>query len=88
MPSTPSLITKHTVTMYGRRSSVSLEASFWREIVRMAGEAGGGIGKFVEIIDEARGGTGNLSSALRLAVIDDLKDTIDRLSENLAHAAE
>jgi predicted DNA-binding ribbon-helix-helix protein len=63
---------KRSVTLGGHPTSVSLEDEFWAELKRMAAESGTSIGKTIARIDSARGRK-NLSSALRLAVLDDLK---------------
>ena len=64
---------KRSVTLKGHRTSVSLEDRFWDELRRMAAEASIPIGALVERIDDARAEEENLSSALRLAVLADLK---------------
>lgn len=63
---------KRSVTLQGHATSVSVEDAFWTELRSMAAEAGVSMGALVERIDRKRD-TGNLSSALRLAVLDDLK---------------
>ena len=71
---------KRSVTIDGHRTSVSLEDAFWTELsaiaagARPVAECPGGE------IDHARGSSrGNLSSALRLYVLDELKKrTINR----------
>jgi predicted DNA-binding ribbon-helix-helix protein len=65
-------MTKRSVTINGHATSISLEAPFWRELKRMAGEAGLSVAALIARID-ARPKAGNLSSALRLAVLNDLK---------------
>ena len=63
---------KRSVTINGHATSVSLEAPFWEELKRMAGEAGLSVAALIARID-AGAERANLSSALRLAVLDDLK---------------
>jgi predicted DNA-binding ribbon-helix-helix protein len=63
---------KRSLKLQGHPTSVSLEDEFWAEVKRMAAEAGLGVGALVERIDAERRAP-NLSSALRLAVLDDLK---------------
>ena len=65
-------MTKRSVTINGHATSISLEAPFWQELKRIAGEAGLSVAALIARID-AGSQTGNLSSALRLAVLDDLK---------------
>lgn len=70
---------KRSVTLQGHPTSVSLEDAYWAELKRMASEAGVSLGGLVERIDSRRD-VPNLSSALRLAVLADLKRQLaDRL---------
>lgn len=66
------LIRKRSVSLKGHATSVSLEDEYWAELKRMAEAAGLSLGALVERIDSKRGAA-NLSSALRLAVLADLK---------------
>ena len=63
---------KRSVMLGGHATSVSLEDAFWAELKRMAAEAGLSVAALIGRIDRERGGA-NLSSALRLAVLADLK---------------
>jgi predicted DNA-binding ribbon-helix-helix protein len=63
---------KHSVVVDGRRTSVSLEGEFWEEIKRVARHAGVTVNDFVATVSTQTNGR-NLSSALRLAVLADLK---------------
>ena len=65
-------MTKRSVTINGHATSISLETAFWQELKRMADEAGLSVAALIARIDADRR-TGNLSSALRLAVLNDLK---------------
>lgn len=55
----------------GHRTSVSLEVPFWDELRRLAGAQGKSLNQVVTEVDAAR--TGNLSSALRLYVLKQIK---------------
>ena len=66
------MIRKRSVTLKGHATSVSLEDEYWAELKRLAEADGLSLGALVERIDGKRG-TANLSSALRLAVLADLK---------------
>ena len=63
---------KRSVNLQGHTTSVSLEDEYWAELKRMAAESGLPVGALIERIDGARQ-SANLSSALRLAVLADLK---------------
>ena len=63
---------KRSVNLQGHATSVSLEDEYWAELKRMAAESGIPVAALIERIDAARQ-VANLSSALRLAVLADLK---------------
>lgn len=63
---------KHSVLIAGHKTSVSLEDAFWDELRAAASERDIPLGKLIEEIDTARGG--NLSSAIRLFVLDRLRE--------------
>jgi predicted DNA-binding ribbon-helix-helix protein len=70
---------KRSVTIDGHRTSVSLEDAFWTELSAIATRRGLSLNALVGEIDHGRD-PGNLSSALRLFVLDDLrKRTISRV---------
>ena len=69
--SDPAQMRRHSVTLSGHRTSISLEDEFWAQLQRIAATRGLSINALVTEIDKAR--TGNLSSALRLFVLDDLR---------------
>ena len=69
---------KRSVTIDGHRTSISLEDAFWAELSEIARARGLSLNALVAEIDHARtplGGNtgGNLSSALRLYVLEELK---------------
>lgn len=59
---------KRSVTIAGHRTSISLEDAFWSALQRIARKRGLTLAALVSEIDGARGG--NLSSALRVYVLD------------------
>jgi len=63
---------KRSVNIAGHSTSVSLEEPFWLELKRIAAARRMSLAALVARIDQERE-TENLSSALRLAVLDDLK---------------
>jgi predicted DNA-binding ribbon-helix-helix protein len=75
---------KRSVTIDGHRTSVSLEDAFWTELSAIATRRGLSLNALVAEIDhhrgDGRGNAGNLSSVLRLHVLEDLKArTISRV---------
>lgn len=63
---------KRSVLIAGHPTSVTLEDAFWDELKEMAAARGLSMNALVEEIDGGR--QGNLSSALRLAVLSWLKE--------------
>lgn len=66
------MIRKYSATLHGHRTSFSLEEAFFLELKRIAEERGLSLAALIAEIDDRRAG-GNLSSALRLHVLDVLK---------------
>ena len=66
------MIRKRSVMLKGHATSVSLEDEYWTELKRMADAERIALAQLIERIDAARL-SDNLSSALRLAVLADLK---------------
>ncbi|QRI65420.1 ribbon-helix-helix domain-containing protein [Shinella sp. PSBB067] len=67
------MIRKYSTTLHGHRTSFSLEPAFHDELKRIAGERGMPLAALLREIDDARGVDGNLSSVLRLFVLEWLK---------------
>lgn len=67
---------KRSVLIAGHPTSVSLEAPFWAELKRIAAADGVSLNALVARIDAER--RGNLSSALRVFVLDRLKQEAGR----------
>ncbi len=63
-------VKKRSVTINGHRTSYSLEEPFYDELVAIAAERGMTPAALVAEIDTERSRTSNLSSALRLYVLD------------------
>jgi predicted DNA-binding ribbon-helix-helix protein len=60
---------KHSVTLRGHRTSVSLEAPFWQAFREIAATRGIPLNTLAEEIDEARAADEGLASAIRLHVL-------------------
>jgi predicted DNA-binding ribbon-helix-helix protein len=63
---------KHSISIAGHQTSITLEEEFWTELKLIAARRGISLNRLVAEVDSAR--TGNLSSALRLYVLADLKE--------------
>lgn len=68
-----SIIVKRSVSIQGHRTSFSLEQPFHDELMAIAAERGMALAALVGEIDRARPEGANLSSALRLYVLAQLK---------------
>ena len=67
---------KHSVTLKGHRTSISLEDEFWAEFRTIAAEKKRPINALVAEIDADRGIEMGLASAIRLYVLRSLKDRL------------
>lgn len=64
-------IEKRSIVIAGHKTSISLEDAFWKHFKRIASERNMTLSDFAAEIDLAK--RGNLSSAIRLAALDDLE---------------
>jgi predicted DNA-binding ribbon-helix-helix protein len=64
---------KRSVTIDGHDTSITLEDAFWTELSAIAQARGLSLNALVAEIDHARSSPGNLSSTLRLHVLDSLR---------------
>ncbi|MFD2173695.1 ribbon-helix-helix domain-containing protein [Rhodobacter lacus] len=71
---------KHSLTLGGHRTSVSLEDEFWKGFKEMAEARGLGINALASEIDAARGQETGLATAIRLAVLAFYRDGSARAS--------
>ena len=67
---------KHSVTLHGHRTSISLETPFWTELRSIAAQKQMPINALVSEIDEGRGMDSGLASAIRVYVLQALKDRL------------
>ena len=65
-------IVKHSLSIAGHRTSVSLETLFWDELKRIAVARGQSVASLIAAIDAERG-KANLSSAIRVFVLEALR---------------
>jgi len=64
---------KRSVTIGGHSTSIALEDAFWGELETIAQRRGQSLSALVGEIDGARTSPGNLASALRLFVLNEVK---------------
>ena len=73
---TSSVIVKRSVIVGGHKTSVSLEDAFWNGLKHIASARGLALSEIVAAIDSQRH-HGNLSSAIRLFVLDHYRSLVD-----------
>ena len=67
-------IRKRSVSVAGHATSVSLEQAFWRAFADIAAAEGVSVNALITRIDRRRGdGGGNLSSAIRVHVLENIR---------------
>lgn len=64
---------KRSLTLRGHRSSVSLEDPFWEEFCAIAAARRQSVNALAAEIDEARGLSSGLATAIRLFVLKELR---------------
>lgn len=66
---------KHSLTLNGHRTSVSLEDPFWEALCDLAQARGVSVNALVAEIDAARGLSAGLASAIRVFVLEKFRET-------------
>lgn len=64
------MIRKRSIAIAGHRTSISLEDEFWQALQQIAAERGISLPALVAEIDGGRDPAVNLSSAIRIAILD------------------
>lgn len=60
---------KHSLTLHGHRTSVSLEAEFWAAFREIAARRGQTLNQLAAEVDESREGEVGLASAIRVFIL-------------------
>ena len=68
---------KHSLTLHGHRTSVSLEGEFWQAFREIAAEKNTPINALAAEIDAARGVESGLASAIRVYVLQHYQRTAE-----------
>jgi predicted DNA-binding ribbon-helix-helix protein len=63
-------LSKRSITIAGHRTSISLEAPFWRALAEIAAERGASVAATVAKIDRGRPDGVSLSAAIRVFALD------------------
>ncbi|PJI39052.1 ribbon-helix-helix domain-containing protein [Ferrovibrio sp.] len=80
----PTTVKKRSVVVGGHRTSISLEQAFWEALQLMAATEDKTINQMVSDIDAAR--SGNLSSAIRVWILDRAKEGLLQSTGTAARA--
>jgi predicted DNA-binding ribbon-helix-helix protein len=72
MPDRSRRIVKHSLSIAGHRTSISLEEAFWQALKESAAARGVSLAQLVAEIDATRGDA-NLSSAIRVFALEEAK---------------
>ena len=67
---------KHSVTLKGHRTSISLEDEFWHALRAIAEEKGKPLNSLVAEIDVDRGAETGLASAIRVFILRELQSRL------------
>lgn len=78
-----SSVVKRSIVVAGHKTSVSLEDAFWRGLKEIASSRAQTLSELVGLIDSGRA-QGNLSSAIRLFVLDHYRTLIEPASDTRA----
>ena len=76
MADSPTRIKKHSVSIAGHRTSVTLETAFWESLGAIARRRGTTVAGLIARIDDARAkdpAVPNLSSAIRVFVLEEAR---------------
>ncbi len=65
---------KHSVTLNGHRTSISLEDAFWVALRTIAAEREIALSQLISEIDVARGTEAGLASAIRVFVLENVQN--------------
>ena len=75
---------KRSLAIRGHRTSITLEDPFWARLSVVAEEAGRSTADYVALIDETRDPETNLSSAIRVHLLEDALARIERAKADAA----
>ncbi|MBD5398993.1 ribbon-helix-helix domain-containing protein [bacterium] len=69
------MLEKHSITLMGHKTSISIESEFWEELKQIARVQNKSINEIISSIDIGKN-SGNLSSSIRIFIIQYLKGLI------------
>jgi predicted DNA-binding ribbon-helix-helix protein len=72
-----STVVKRSVVVAGQKTSISIEDAFWSELKNLARRQNRTVSDLVHSINSARGEGANLSSAVRVYILDQLRSRVE-----------
>lgn len=69
------MLKKHSITIMGHQTSISLESEFWNELKIIAQKENKSLGKIITEIDEINSDD-NLSSKIRVFILKKIKNLL------------
>lgn len=76
------MIKKYSVTIHGHRTSLSLEREYWLELKNCAKHQKKSLATLISELDNQRMENDNLSSTIRVYILNSLKGEIELLTKN------
>ena len=77
-----STVIKRSIVINRHKTSISIEDTFWVSLKDIARERGITLSELVGTIDEARGGGSNLSSAIRVYILEHYRQHLETIAKN------
>jgi predicted DNA-binding ribbon-helix-helix protein len=77
-----STVIKRSIVIDRHKTSISIEDVFWASLKDIARERGSTLSDLVASIDETRGGGSNLSSAIRVFILDYYRARLDSIHKS------
>jgi predicted DNA-binding ribbon-helix-helix protein len=78
------MLRKHSATLHGHRTSFTLEDAFWDALRNIAATREIPLARLIAEVDDSRSDGSNLSSALRVFVLDAVRSQGRAQSQDLA----
>tara|TARA_B100000686_G_C16411686_1_gene772557 strand:+ start:327 stop:572 length:246 start_codon:yes stop_codon:yes gene_type:complete len=71
------LLRKRSINIYGHKTSISIEKPFWDALKEIAKNNKSTLISLIQKIDESRNDKANLSSSIRIFVLNNLREKLD-----------
>ena len=71
------MLRKRSINIYGHKTSISIEKPFWDALKEIAKNNKSTLISLIQKIDESRNDKANLSSSIRIFVLNNLREKLD-----------